>query len=94
MFGALDHLMRQLTLDYFKINLNISQLVSGDIASYLNSQATLVYFKIDRKVLKIMREDIDISQNRQVTLGFIRHALNIICTDNMRSCDMRSILIG
>ena len=61
MFGALDHLMRQLTLDYFKINMNISKLVTGGIAIFLNRQATLGYFKIDRKVLKIVTEDIDIS---------------------------------
>ena len=53
--------MRQLTLDYFKIDMNISQLVTGDIVSFLNRQATLGYFKIDRKVFKIMAEDIDIS---------------------------------
>ena len=54
--------MLQLTLDYFKIDMNISQLVTWDIAIFfLNRQATLGYFKIDRKVFKIMAEDIDIS---------------------------------
>ena len=61
MFGALDHIMRQLTLDYFKIDMDISKLVRGDIAIFLNRQATLGYFKIDRNFLKIVTEDIDIS---------------------------------
>ena len=48
-------------------------------------------------ISKLVRGDIAIFKNRQATLGFFksvtlglkRHALNMICTDNMRSCDMR-----
>ena len=51
-------------------------------------EVTLGYFKIDSKVLKLVTGDIAIFKNRQETLGFKRHALNIICTDKMRSCDI------
>ena len=52
--------MQQLTLDYFKIDMNLSKLMTGDIAFFENRQATLGYIKIDRKVLKIVTEDIAI----------------------------------
>ena len=45
--------------------------------------------KIDMNISKLLTRDIAIFSNREATLGFKRHALNIICMDKMRSCDIR-----
>ena len=45
--------------------------------------------KIDMNISKLLTRDIAIFLNREATLGSKRHALNIICTDKMRSCDIR-----
>ena len=46
-------LIRQATLDYFKVNRYISKTATGDIVNSGSRQATLVYFRIDRKNSKI-----------------------------------------